>query len=314
MIYHDPVLLDECIGYLQIKPFGTYIDATLGGGGHSAAIIQKLDKNGRLIGMDIDAEALEEARKRLDSIGTQAEVRLLKMNYKDIAGIGGNDLSGCDGILFDLGVSSHQFDSAERGFSYNKDAALDMRMDSSCCLTAEIIVNDFAERDISRIISEYGEERWASRIAKFIAERRKNGRIRSTVELSDIIKDAIPAGARKNGPHPARRTFQALRIMVNGELDSLKKALTCSISLLKDKARICVISYHSLEDRIVKTVFTQSAKGCVCPPGIPQCVCNKQSDGKIITKKPVIPSEQEVSMNPRSRSAKLRVFERIAYG
>ncbi len=313
MSYHNPVLLDECIGFLQIKPSGTYVDATLGGGGHSAAIIQKLDKNGRLIGMDIDTEALEEARMRLESIGTQAEVRLLKMNFRDIAGII-NDIPGCDGILFDLGVSSHQFDSAERGFSYNKDATLDMRMDASGDLTAEVIVNDFPEREISRIIRDYGEERWASRIAKFIVERRKNGRIRSTVELSNIIKDAIPARARQNGPHPARRTFQALRIMVNGELDSLKKALMSSISLLKDKARLCVISYHSLEDRIVKTIFAESARGCVCPPGTPQCVCNKRSSGKIITKKPVVASEQEVSINPRSRSAKLRVFERTAYG
>jgi len=309
---HTPVMLEECVESLNIKPDGIYIDGTMGGGGHSLEIFKKLDKNGVLLGIDQDLEALRAAEARLRSVGGQAELILVHSNFRNIKDIlNRNGIKGVDGILLDIGVSSHQLDESERGFSYMKDAPLDMRMDKGQHITAKDIINGYSYHDLLKIISGYGEERWASRIAGFIVKARETKLIETTGELAGIIKSAIPAQARRTGPHPAKRTFQAIRIAVNDELGALKKVIIDGAEVLNKGGRFCIISFHSLEDRIVKEEFNRLAKPCTCPPEFPVCICNKKPAAVLITRKPITPGEIEVEENPRSRSAKLRVIEKI---
>jgi len=308
---HRPVLLDECIDSLNIKSDGIYLDGTLGGAGHSLEILKKLDK-GTLVGMDQDEAALEVSSQRLQQAKGDAKLVLLKGNFRNMAQLlRQRDIFGVDGILLDIGVSSHQLDEAERGFSYQQDAPLDMRMDRTQELDASIIVNTYDEKAIKDIIREYGEENWAARIASFIAMARNERRIETTGQLVDIIKAAIPAQARREGPHPAKRTFQALRIAVNDELGALKEALKGAVDILKPEGRISIITFHSLEDRIVKNEYQKREKPCTCPPSFPVCICGKKPELKIITKKPVLPTAEEIAQNPRSRSAKLRTARKI---
>ncbi|TYQ13054.1 UNVERIFIED_CONTAM: 16S rRNA (cytosine1402-N4)-methyltransferase [Acetivibrio alkalicellulosi] len=309
---HSPVMLEEVIDRLDIKPQGVYLDGTLGGAGHSLEIYRRLNKDGILIGLDQDIFALETSTKRLKDANGQAKTILVNTNFKNIKEVcEKNNIEGLDGILLDLGVSSHQLDQAERGFSYQKDAQLDMRMDRREELTAQIIVNEYSMEEIKNIIQSFGEERWASRIAEFIVDRRKEKKIETTSQLVDIIKAAIPSGARRDGPHPAKRTFQALRIAVNNELGILEKVIKDGITLLKPGGRFCVISFHSLEDRIVKNVFNNSVNPCTCPPEFPVCICGKKPEVVLIGRKPVTASNDELERNPRSRSAKLRVAEKM---
>jgi len=309
---HRPVLLDECIKYLNIKTDGIYIDGTIGGAGHSVEIYKRLGKNGCLIGIDQDAFAIETSEKRLREINGQARYILVNRNFSHIKDICNQyGINGVDGILLDLGVSSHQLDEAERGFSYQKDAPLDMRMDRTLKVTAETIVNEYSEEEIRDIIKNYGEERWAARIASFIIKARSKARIRTTLKLVDIIKAAIPSSARREGPHPAKRTFQALRIAVNNELGVLEQALKDGVSVLKSGGVFCVITFHSLEDRIVKNEFQKMVNPCTCPSRFPVCVCGAKPIAEHVTRKPVLPSEQELAENPRSRSAKLRVIKKL---
>jgi len=309
---HKPVLLRECIEHLNIKPDGTYIDCTLGGAGHSAEIFKALNKNGTLIGIDQDLFAITTSHERLRQINSQARLILANKNFKFIKSIClENGIHEVDGILADLGVSSHQLDEAERGFSYQKNAPLDMRMDRTSPVNAEIIVNEYTEDQIKGIIRDYGEEKWASRIASFIVKARRERRITSTAELVDIIKAAIPSSARREGPHPAKRTFQALRIAVNNELGILSQTIDDAVSILKTGGRLCIITFHSLEDRIVKTEFKKKANPCTCPKQFPVCVCGNKPQLKIITGKPILPSPAELEENPRARSAKLRVAEKV---
>ena len=307
---HVPVLLDECLEGLSIKPDGIYVDGTLGGGGHASAVCERLSGSGTLIGIDRDRDAIDAAGKRLENYPCRKI--FVNRNYSDIKEIlMDNGIDAIDGALLDLGVSSFQLDNAERGFSYMNDAPLDMRMNRDDSLTAKDVVNGYSRADLTRIISAYGEERWASRIASFIEEARKEKPIETTGELTEIIKAAIPASARRTGPHPAKRTFQAIRIEVNEELTRLEKALEDFCDVLSPGGRLCVISFHSLEDRIVKDVMARRADPCTCPPDIPVCVCGKVADIKKITRKPVIPSDEEQEGNPRARSAKLRICEKI---
>ncbi len=307
---HIPVLLDECIEGLNIKSGGIYVDGTIGGAGHSKEIARLIGPNGLLIGIDQDINAVNVAKERLKMY--EDRVRIVKENFKNIKSIVHNlGIEKVDGVLLDLGVSSHQLDEEERGFSYMKDTVLDMRMDKDNPLTAERIVNEWSEDEIYYIIKQYGEERWAKRIAEFIVRERKKERITSTGQLVDIIKSAIPASARREGPHPAKRTFQALRIAVNDELGILERTIEDAIDLLNPEGRICVITFHSLEDRIVKNTFNRLEKPCTCPPRIPQCICGQLPLIKIITKKPITAGSEELKNNPRSRSAKLRVAERL---
>ena len=309
---HKPVLLEACIENLNIKPDGIYVDGTLGGAGHSTEIYRKLGKEGILVGIDQDAFALETSQERLRSIGGQAGLVFAKGNFRDIGEICRKlGFHKVDGILLDIGVSSHQLDEEERGFSYQKDAPLDMRMDRQSKLTAAVIVNEYDESEIKKIIRDYGEENWAARIAGFIVEARKESRIESTGRLVEIIKAAIPSSARREGPHPAKRTFQALRIAVNDELGALKQGTGEAVSVLKEGGRLCIITFHSLEDRIVKNEFQSREKPCTCPREFPVCVCGNKPELKVITRKPIIPSERELEENPRSRSAKLRVAEKV---
>ena len=308
---HRPVLLDECISSLNIKSDGIYLDGTLGGAGHSLEILKKLDK-GTLVGIDQDDTALEVSGQRLREAQGNAVLVLIKGNFRHMAQlIRQHGIEYVDGILLDIGVSSYQLDEADRGFSYQQDAPLDMRMDRTRELDAATIVNTYDERALKDIIREYGEENWAARIASFIVKARSENRIETTGQLVDIIKAAIPAQARREGPHPAKRTFQALRIAVNDELGALKEALGEAVQVLKPGGRISVITFHSLEDRIVKNEFQTREKPCTCPPSFPVCVCGKKPELKILTKKPVLPSEEEVAQNPRSRSAKLRTAQRV---
>jgi len=310
--YHLPVLLDECIKMLSIKPDGTYLDGTIGGAGHSSEILKRLGKDGTLLGLDRDEYALESSRKRLDTIETKAKVILVNSNFMYIKKVcSENGIDEADGVLLDLGVSSHQFDEAERGFSYQKDAPLDMRMDRTQPLTAEVVVNEYSESDLYRIIRDYGEEKWASRIASFIINARAERRVSTTLELVEIIKAAIPAAARREGPHPAKRTFQAIRIEVNNELGILRDTIDDAVSVLKTGGRLCIISFHSLEDRIVKTEFQRLVNPCSCPVDFPICVCGKRPVAILTVKKPILPSEREICSNPRARSAKLRVIEKL---
>lgn len=307
---HVPVLLDECLEGLSIKPDGIYVDGTLGGGGHASAVCERLSGSGTLIGIDRDRDAIDAAGKRLENYPCRKI--FVNRNYSDIKEIlKDNGIDSIDGALLDLGVSSFQLDNAERGFSYMNDAPLDMRMNRDDSLTAKDVVNGYSRADLTRIISAYGEERWASRIASFIEEARKEKPIETTGELTEIIKAAIPASARRTGPHPAKRTFQAIRIEVNEELTRLEKALEDFCDVLSPGGRLCVISFHSLEDRIVKGVMARRADPCTCPPDIPVCVCGKVADIKKITRKPVVPSGEEQEDNPRARSAKLRICEKI---
>lgn len=306
--HHISVLLNECIESLNIKPDGIYVDGTLGGAGHSYEICKRLT-TGRLIGIDQDMNAINAATKRLEEF--KDKVTLVHSNFSNIKKVFEDlGIEKADGFLLDIGVSSHQLDEAERGFSYMQDAPLDMRMDTSRSLSAYEVLNEYSEKELNDIIFEYGEERWAKRIAEFIVAERKVKPITTTYELVDVIKKAVPKGARKDGPHPAKRTFQAIRIEVNGELDVLKTAINDMTDLLNPKGRLAIITFHSLEDRIVKNEFRKQENPCTCPREFPVCMCNKVSKGKVITRKPILPSEEELLENHRARSAKLRVFER----
>ena len=309
---HKPVLLDECIESLNINEQGIYVDGTLGGAGHSVEILKRLKKGATLVGIDQDKEALEVARQRLQDQKSEALILTCNTNFENLKSVlRENNIEKVDGILLDIGVSSYQLDEKDRGFSYQKDAPLDMRMDKRNDLTAEYIVNNYEEEEIARIITEYSEEKWAKRIAKFIVEARKEKRIVTTFDLVDIIKRAIPKGARCDGPHPAKRTFQALRIEVNDELGVLKRVIDDAVSVLNHKGRLAIITFHSLEDRIVKTKFRDEENPCKCPKEFPICTCGKKKVANIITRKPIVPTIEEINENPRARSAKLRVLEKI---
>lgn len=305
---HKSVLLDETIEGLKIKPDGIYLDGTLGGGGHSSEICRRLS-GGRLIGIDQDAEAIAAATERLEPF--REKVTLVRDNYCNASAVVKSlGLEGVDGIVLDLGVSSYQLDNVERGFSYRYDTALDMRMDTRQSLSAKEIVNEYPERELYRIIRDYGEDQFAKNIAKHIAAARKDRPIETTGELNELIKAAIPTKMRANGGHPSKRTFQAIRIECNHELDVLKNSLDELIGLLNPGGRICIITFHSLEDRIVKSAFRKNENPCTCPPDFPVCVCGKESQGKVITRKPILPGAQELETNSRSKSAKLRIFEK----
>ncbi|MBQ7357635.1 MAG: 16S rRNA (cytosine(1402)-N(4))-methyltransferase RsmH [Clostridia bacterium] len=306
---HRSVLLDECIDALNIDPNGIYIDGTAGGGGHSYEIAKRLT-GGRLIAIDRDDAAIAAAGKRLSEFGDR--VTIVRNNFSNIADVCRElDIPKINGVLLDLGVSSYQLDTAERGFSHNNDAPLDMRMDRRGELDAFAVVNLYPEDKIRRIIYDYGEDRFAPKIASAIVRRREIKPIETTGELVDVIKSAIPAAAREGGHHPAKRTFQAIRIEVNGELDAIRPAIESATGLLAPGGRIAIITFHSLEDRIVKQTYVGLSEGCTCPPRIPICVCGNKPKVKIISKKPILPTDREIEENPRSRSAKLRVAEKL---
>lgn len=306
---HVSVLLNECIENLNIKPDGIYVDGTIGGAGHSLEIVKKLSEKGMLIGIDRDEEALAVAKERLKEFNN---VKYVHDNHDNIDEIIKNlNIKGVDGILLDLGVSSYQIDEKTRGFTYMNDGPLDMRMDKSQKLTAEYIVNNYKEQDLARIIFEYGEEKFSRKIARNICEYRKNKKIETTGELVKIIEKSIPGKFREKNSHPAKRTFQAIRIEVNNEIEPLYNTIKNSITALNTKGRLCVITFHSLEDRMVKKAYVDAEGKCTCPKDLPYCVCGNVSLGKIITKKPILPTEKEMQENSRSRSAKLRVFEKI---
>lgn len=306
---HKPVLFDECMEYLAIKPNGTYVDGTAGGGGHSFGIASRLE-NGRLISIDQDEDAIEAAGKRLSQFNEKSI--LVRDNFCNVASVCYSlGIDGIDGMLMDLGVSSYQLDCPERGFSYNSDAPLDMRMDNRKTLTAFEVVNEYDFAKLKKIIYDYGEERFAPKIASAIVSAREKKKIETTKELSDIIKYAIPSAARDGGHHPAKRTFQAIRIEVNSELDVIEPAIQDAVKLLNKGGRIAIITFHSLEDRIVKQAFANLAKGCTCPKDFPVCVCGNKPKVKIITHKPIVSAQEELEANPRARSAKLRVAEKL---
>lgn len=306
---HVSVLLEETIEQLNIKADGIYVDGTLGGAGHAYQICKRLGESGRLIGIDQDEEAICTSTERLKEFGSK--VSIVKSNYVHMKQILEDlGIEKVDGIVLDLGVSSYQLDNADRGFSYMEDAPLDMRMDRGQSITAKEIVNSYPESEIFRIIKEYGEERFAKSIARNIAKVRNEREIKTTLELVDIIRMSMPVKARNGKGHPAKRTFQAIRIECNRELEVLREALDEMVGLLSDRGRICIITFHSLEDRIVKTHFRKNENPCTCPPDFPVCVCGNISKGKVITRKPILPSEEEQERNSRSKSAKLRVFER----
>lgn len=306
---HVSVLLDETIDGLNINPDGIYVDGTLGGGGHSYQICKRLSPKGRLIGIDQDGEALEAARERLKEF--EDRITLVRSNYCEINTILQDlEVTKVDGIVLDLGVSSYQLDNLERGFSYKSDAPLDMRMDQRQLKTASDVVNTYSELELYRIIRDYGEDKFAKNIAKHIVMAREKEMLRTTSQLSEVIKAAIPMKIQAKGGHPAKKTFQAIRIEVNRELDVLKESLDTMIEHLNPNGRICVITFHSLEDRIVKIKFKENENPCTCPPNFPVCVCGKVSRGKVVTRKPIIPTEQEMVDNKRSKSSKLRIFER----
>lgn len=306
---HKSVLLEETIEGLHIKPDGIYVDGTLGGGGHSYEIAKRLSEKGHLYGIDQDAAAIEAAGERLKEY--KDRVTIIRDNYENaVSDLKQSGVTGVDGIILDLGVSSYQLDTVERGFSYKYDTALDMRMDLRQPLSAKEIVNDYSQADLARIIRDYGEDKFANNIAKHIVAARQKKPIETTYELNDIIKAAIPAKMRVEGGHPSKRTFQAIRIECNRELDVLKNSLEEMIRFLNPGGRICIITFHSLEDRIVKSMFKKQENPCTCPPGFPVCTCGKVSLGKVITRKPILPSDEELEVNSRSKSAKLRIFER----
>jgi 16S rRNA (cytosine1402-N4)-methyltransferase len=306
---HVSVLLNECIEGLNIHEDGVYVDGTLGGAGHTTKVLEKLNNSGRLIGIDQDTEAIGVCTERLKNY---KNATLVHDNFSNIKRVLTDlNISGVDGILLDLGVSSYQLDTPQRGFSYMQDAPLDMRMNEESDFTAWNVVNDYDKGDLARVIKDFGEERWASRIADFIIKERMSKSIDTTFQLVETIKAAIPASARRDGPHPAKRTFQAIRIEVNGELAILEGAINDCIDCLSPGGRICVITFHSLEDRIVKNVYRKRENPCTCPPEFPVCVCGKKPEIKILTKKPILPSESELEENARSRSAKLRIAEKL---
>lgn len=308
--HHISVLLNECIDNLNITPDGIYVDGTMGGGGHSLEIAKRLT-TGRLICIDQDPNAHEAAGKRLAEY--KDRITFVRDNFGNIANILDSlGIEKIDGMLLDIGVSSHQLDEAERGFSYQQDAPLDMRMNPDRLFSAYDVVNGYDEDELDRVIFTYGEERWARRIAQFIVKEREAKPIETTGELVDIIKKAVPKGARKDGPHPAKRTFQAIRIEVNGELEVLQRAIDDVAARLAVGGRLCIITFHSLEDRIVKEAFRKQENPCICPPQFPVCVCGKKPLGRVITRKPILPSKEELEENPRSRSAKLRVLEGVS--
>ena len=307
--HHVSVLLDECIEALNIKPDGIYVDGTLGGAGHSYHIAEKLT-TGRLIGIDRDPVALAAAGKRLEPFGDR--VTLVHSNFCRMAQVLEElGIPGADGILLDLGVSSPQLDDGARGFSYMADAPLDMRMDAGDALTAHTVVNTWSQEELKRILYDYGEERYAPAIAAAIVRRRETAPIETTLELVDVIRSAMPAAALREKQHPAKRSFQAIRIAVNDELNSVSKAMETMIPKLNPGGRLAVITFHSLEDRIVKSAMAAGAKGCTCPPSFPVCVCGRKPKVKVISRKPILPAEQELTENPRARSAKLRVCEKL---
>lgn len=309
MFAHKPVLYQETIEALRIKPDGIYVDGTLGGGGHSFGILQQLSQEGRLIGIDRDEDAIRAASERLAPFAGQAVI--VRGNYEDMPAIlRGQGIAGADGILLDLGVSSYQLDEAERGFSYREEAPLDMRMDRRDERSAYDVVNGCTEMELFHMIRDYGEDRFAKNIAKHIVAERQKAPIRTTTELAEIVRQAIPAKLREGGGHPAKRTFQAIRIEVNRELDILKDSIDGLIDLLNPEGRLCIITFHSLEDRIVKTAFRRAEDPCICPPDFPVCVCGRKPKGKVITKKPIVSAAEELAENPRAHSAKLRVFEK----
>ena len=306
---HVSVLLNECLEGLNIKENGIYVDGTLGGAGHSSEILKRLSKEGRLIGIDQDTDALKAAKERLKDY---SNVTFVHSNFSNIENVLNNlNIDGVDGILMDLGVSSYQLDEGERGFSYMKDAPLDMRMNRENDFSAYNVVNEYSEEDLYRIIRDYGEEKFAKRIASFIVENRQEKNIETTLELVEIIKNAIPAKARREGPHPAKRTFQAIRIEVNSELSILNKTIEDGVEKLNKGGRMAIITFHSLEDRIVKNKFRDLAVSCRCPKEVPVCVCGEKAKVKIISRKAIEPTKEEVEINPRSRSAKLRVIEKL---
>ena len=308
--HHISVLLNECIDNLNIRPDGIYVDGTMGGGGHSLGIAKRLT-TGRLICIDQDPNAHEAAGKRLAEY--KDRITFVRDNFGNIKSILDSlEIEKIDGMLLDIGVSSHQLDEAERGFSYQQDAPLDMRMNPDRPFSAYDVVNGYDEDELDRVIFTYGEERWARRIAQFIVKEREAKPIETTGELVDIIKKAVPKGARKDGPHPAKRTFQAIRIEVNGELGVLQRAIDDVAARLAVGGRLCIITFHSLEDRIVKEAFRKQENPCICPPQFPVCVCGKKPLGRVITRKPILPSKEELEENPRSRSAKLRVLEGVS--
>ena len=306
---HKSVLLEETVDGLAIKPDGIYVDGTLGGGGHAFEVCSRLDEQGRFIGIDQDAAAIEAASERLRDFGEK--VTIIRSNYCEMKSrlheIG---VDKVDGIVIDLGVSSYQLDTAERGFSYRVDAPLDMRMDQRQQLTAREIVNTYSEADLFRVIRDYGEDKFAKNIAKHIVIERQKAPIETTGQLNEIIRHAIPMKFQKTAGHPSKRTFQAIRIELNRELDVLRESLDDMIEMLNPGGRICIITFHSLEDRIVKSAFRKNENPCICPSHFPVCVCGNVSKGKVITRKPILPSEEELEYNSRSKSAKLRIFER----
>jgi len=307
---HRPVMLESCMEGLQIKPDGIYIDGTAGGAGHSSAIASRLGERGRLIALDQDETAVAVASERLSVFGERA--RVVRSNFCELASVCESlGIDRIDGLLLDLGVSSYQLDTAERGFSYQADAPLDMRMDVRNPLTARTVVNEYSEDALRRILFEYGEERFSSRIASNIIRERAKAPIETTGELVEIIKRSIPLAQRDGGHHPAKRSFQALRIEVNSELDVIAPAIRSAVRLLSPGGRIAIITFHSLEDRIVKQTFSELAQGCTCPKNFPICVCGRRPEVKVITKKPILPDAEELEINPRARSAKLRVAERL---
>ncbi len=306
---HTSVLLEETVDGLNIKPDGIYVDGTLGGGGHAYEVCTRLGNKGRFIGIDQDEAAIEAAGIRLRDFGER--VTIVRSNYCDMKSqLQKLGIDKVDGIVLDLGVSSYQLDTAERGFSYRVDAPLDMRMDRRQEMTAKDIVNDYSEMDLFRIIRDYGEDKFAKNIAKHIVMEREKGPIETTGQLIEIIKRAIPMKFQKTAGHPAKRTFQAIRIELNRELEVLRDTLDDMIELLNKDGRICIITFHSLEDRIVKSIFKRNEDPCTCPSHFPVCVCGNESKGKVVTRKPILPSEEELEANSRSKSAKLRIFER----
>jgi len=307
---HRPIMVEEVLQGLNPAAAGVFVDCTVGGGGHSFALLASTGPEVHLVGLDQDAEALAAAEARLSTFA--GRYQLVRSNFQELPRVLSDlGLAAVDGFLFDLGVSSYQLDNPDRGFSYMHDAPLDMRMDASGPVTAGDLVNSLSEQELTAIISRYGEERWAARIAAYIVKFRVNSAIATTGELVEIIKKAIPAAARREGPHPAKRTFQALRIAVNNELDILAGAFRAAVERLKPGGRLCVITFHSLEDRIAKETFKGLVQPCTCPPQFPVCVCGRLPQLKLVTRRPIIPSEQELKENPRARSAKLRVVEKI---
>ena len=307
---HKSVLLNETIEALNIIPEGIYVDGTLGGAGHSSEICKRLGSGGRLVGIDQDKDAIQASTERLKDYASR--VTIVRDNYENIASVlKGLNIEKVDGILLDLGVSSYQLDTDERGFSYQHEAPLDMRMDDRNPMTAADIVNGYSLQELARVIREYGEDKFAQNIAKHICAEREKAPIETTTQLAEIIKQAIPMKMRVTGGHPAKRTFQAIRIELNRELTVLKESIGTMIDLLNPGGRLCIITFHSLEDRIVKEAFRKAENPCTCPPDFPVCVCGNVSKGKVITRKPILPGEEELADNRRSESAKLRVFERV---